>query len=156
MGSDTPRLLTADERLALISVKIERAKNPIPHFNALLPPSTPSKPYILIKKIDPSSGQVHYYLSRMEPIPSVISAATGDALQNLRSALDHLTNHLLLVRLGTPTTDEQLNFPISNGAKEHKAVLDGKVQRLRRDAIEALRSVDAYKGGKGHKFWVLN
>jgi len=149
-------LLTADERLALIKVKIERAKKHIIDLQVELVTFFRSNPYDIVPKNDVQSGEVRHYLARMEHIPLIITAITGDVIQNLRSALDHLAYQLLLVHRGVPGTDENIGFIVRNCPKEYKAALSRPVKRMRQDAIDSLLSVEAYKGGKGHQIWVLN
>lgn len=156
MASVTTQLLTADERLTLIQVKIERAKKHIDDLNAELRAFFAKHPYEVVSKKSSESGKLRYYLSRMAPVPLSLAVFTGDAIQNLRTALDHLAHHLLLVKLGAAATDEELNFPISNSAKDYESLIKRKVKRLRQDAIDALLSFQAYKGGKGEQIWVLN
>jgi hypothetical protein len=148
--------MTADERLALIQIKIERAKKHIIDLKGEIDAFLGTQPYGVVINIDSKTGKMSYQVSKITPTPRIIAAISGDAIQNLRTALDHLAWHLLLVCLGTTASDFRFHFPIANTANEYKSLIDRKVQRLRRDAIEAFRKIEAYQGGNGHQFWVLN
>lgn len=150
----TSSVLTADERIALVSIKVERAKKHISDLHREIGAFLDSKPYAVVKKID--AGKVLYIVAKVTETPSEISAIVGDAIQNLRSALDHLMIQLLLVKLETETTERELQFPVRDTADKYKSKLDGLEQSLRKDAIDALRNVQAHQGGNGHDIWVLH
>ena len=88
----------------------------------------------------------------------MIITIIGDAIQNLRSALDHFANQLMLVNLGVPESDRESEFPIRNTAGKYEATIRGMEKQgfLRKDAVDPLLRVQAYKGGDGHQLWVLN
>lgn len=147
--------MTADERLALIQVKIERAKKHINDLNSEVRTFHASKPYATAIKKDPQSGNLFHHLVKLDHVPISFATIAGDAIHNLRSSLDHLAQHLWLVN--NPASTKHFNFPIFNTAADYnKAIVGGKKERLRQDAIDALGKVEAYKGGKGNHIWVLN
>jgi hypothetical protein len=147
--------MTADERLALIQIKIERAKKHISDLNREVGAFYATKPYETGLKNDPQSGKLSHYLIKLDPIPINFATIAGDAIHNLRSTLDHLAQHLWLVN-NPSRPDAEFNFPICNSASKYKSVIDREEKSLRQDAIEAFRKVEAYKGGKGNHIWVLN
>jgi len=82
---------------------------------------------------------------------------TGDAIQNMRGALDHLAYQLFLVgSRGVQSDGHRVYFPISESAQKFDSSLLGKVNGMRPDAIARLRTIEPYKGGKGHQLWLLN
>ena len=147
--------MTADERLALLAIKVERAKKHFADLNSAVRVFFDSKPYKIGTKHDPDTRKLIYYMSAVEPVPPIIGAITGDILNNLGSALDHLARQLLIVG-GTHRPELEFYFPIRNKASDYKSAIKGIEKTLRQDAIEALRNVEAYKGGNGHNIWVLN
>ena len=148
-------LLTATERLGLIAVKIERAKKHIVDLEREIGAFLATNPYRVIEKID---AKITYEMSHVTPVPGSIVAISGDVIQNLRSALDHLANQLMFVRLGVPTSNRESEFPVRNTSREYKATLRRMVKTglLRGDAFDALLRIEAYKRGKGHDLWTLN
>jgi hypothetical protein len=81
----------------------------------------------------------------------------GDAVQNLRSALDHLAQQLYLVGTGgSAGYRDKTSFFIAPKASEYKRHVSGKVEGMRKDAIDALSALEPYNGGKGHDFWILH
>ena len=147
--------MTEDERLALLRIKLDRANQHFVDLQSAAIAFFDGKPYEIASKHDPHSRKLIYYMIRVDPVPLKISAIAGDTIQNLRSVLDHLARQLFLVAgIGNPETE--FNFPIFNKASDYETRMKGIAKTLRRDAIEALRSIEAYKGGKGHDIWVLN
>jgi hypothetical protein len=152
---------TAEERLAIVQSKVERAKKHIEHLNTEIGAFFASNPYEVGTKRDPQTRKLIYYVSRANPVPIAISAITGDVIQNLRTALDYLHQQLLMVGTNSavPSKGKDATFYIDgdpNQPKHYETSLPAKVQGLRQDAIDALLALEPYKGGKGHDLWVLN
>src|SRR5690348_13381383 len=89
--------MTSDERIALIQPKIERAKHHIVDLQRQIRAFLDSKPYQFAIQRDPQTSKLIYYAAHVEPVPLLFSSITGDAIQNLRSALDYLAYQLYLV-----------------------------------------------------------
>jgi len=153
-------MLTADERIALIWPKVERAKKHVLEFKGAIDAFRESKPQAIGTKRNPQTRQLIYYVSRAEPVPPSIAAIAGDVVQNLRTALDYLHQHLLMVGTGsdTPRKGKDATFYIDGdpNPNHYKTSAPAKVQGLRQDAIDALKRIEPYKGGKGHDLWILN
>jgi len=147
--------VTADERLALIRVKIERAEKHIVDLDGEIRTFLATKPYRVREDVDTKHV---YKISHVTEVPGPIVAIAGDVIQNLRSALDHLANQLMLVRLGVVASDQESHFPIGNTAGKYEANLRGmkKGRFLREDAFDVLLKVQAYPRGDGHQLWALN
>jgi hypothetical protein len=137
--------MTADERLALIRVKIERAKEHIGQLEAEIRSFFMTDPYKVGTKRDPQTRKLIYYLVSVREAPAKLSAITGDVIHNLRSALDHLAYHLVLVGGGSPS--KQTYFPISDSAAKYKTESIGKIKGMRPDAIKAINAIKPYRGG---------
>lgn len=152
--------MTANYRLRLICVKIERAHKHIAELEDFVLRSgvlhgktvrlnanaEARKPFL-------DFGSFNIY----EPdIPAII----GDAVHNLRSALDHLAYHLVMV--GTDKGEirtkpwEIIQFPITHSADSYKSDRTaGKVQGMERKAIEAIDALKPYKSGN-EPLWLLH
>jgi hypothetical protein len=151
---------TADERLSLIWPKIERAKQHVLHLNGAIDAFGKTNPYAVSTKRDPQTRKLVYYVSRVDPVPLQISAIAGDITNNLRTALDYLHQHLLMVGTGSnvPSKGKDASFYIDGhpDPNHYKTSAPGKVKGLRQDAIDALNRLEPYKRGKGNDFWILN
>jgi hypothetical protein len=72
----------------------------------------------------------------------------GDALQNLRSALDHLIYQAIFKQTNVWPTKRTIAFPIGKDSNElPPPKFGGKVDGLGKTGIEILESLKAYKGG---------
>jgi hypothetical protein len=139
--------MTADERLALIRVKIERAKQHILQLESDIRTFFDTRPYVVGTKQNPQTRQLIYDIVTVRETPKILASITGDALQNLWSALDHLAYQLVLVGTGKPGPFRHVYFPIDNDATKYEADKMRKVQGMRPAAIKAIDTVKPYKGG---------
>jgi len=97
-----------------------------------------------------------YYLGAVAPIPADVPLVTGDAIQNLRSALDHLAYRLVCVGTQSSGPFDRVYFPIGERAREFKARIRAIRKCLTPDAVKALTEIEAYPGGKGESLWHIH
>lgn len=142
-------MLTADERIVLIRIKIERAKKHIKELAADILATEYRN--VLLADIDPHSSERFVKLAipgRVARVPRFsadVLAGVGDIAHNLRTALDHLMCHLLLVARSRITTRD--TFPISEDVHRYETRKAGLIHRIRQEAIEAIDLLKPYKGG---------
>lgn len=149
--------MTADERLEAIQLKIGRAKAHTDELRSAISSFFATSPYKVAAKRDPQTRKLVYYVSSVCPTPVCFATVTGDIIQNLRSALDHLAYQLFVVGTnGSKAPGRHVSFLIAANAARYKSGLAGSVQGMRQDAINALSAVEPYNGGKGHQLWVLH
>src|SRR5918995_3001656 len=95
------------DRLAGVRLKIERARKHIRDLetetSAYL--NSSPHPYQLRAEDDPATGDEVYRVRVLFPIPESIPLIVGDAVHNLRSALDHLAWQLVESGGGEPGRD---------------------------------------------------
>jgi len=106
------------------------------------------KPYTIGVKINPQTREKIYYAERVSAIPTDVPLLAGDAIQNLRSALDYLA--CSLVRANGGTVSERTGFPIFKNvptSKLNKAAFAGKIEGMRNEAKDIIRATKPYKGG---------
>src|SRR6266404_6209390 len=124
-------MFTAEERLRLIHVKIERANKHISDLRTEIHAFLGSRPYEVGAKPDAKIPDkvVKYFISVQET-PVIISAVAGDALFNLRAALDHLAYQLGSVNGASDRILRLTCFPISDNAEKYKTEAPGKVRGM--------------------------
>jgi hypothetical protein len=150
-------VMTADERLALVRLKIERADKHIIDLQTSLNTFRAANPYEIGTKRNPETRQLDYYLVRIDPIPNTIRATVGDILNSLRSTLDHLAQQLYLAGSGASEYRDQTGFPLSPSANDFKPkFVAKKTEGMRQDAVDAIRALEPYAGGKGSDLWTLD
>jgi hypothetical protein len=145
----------AGERLNLIQSKIDQARKHITTLTGDIQTFFESKPYEVGTKRDPQTRRLIYYVLNLKQVPPSLATTTGDAIQNLRTALDHLAYQLYLVGSQQSGNGRHIQFPIGKDAGHYANLRNGTTTGMRPDAITMLDSLQPYKGGKGHKFWVL-
>jgi hypothetical protein len=148
--------MTADERLALIQFKIERARRHVAELNSAVGTFFESNPYKVGTKRDPQTRKLIYYVESVRATPISFSTITGDVIQNLRSALDHLALQLFLVGTNGASGGRHIYFPIAPGAAEYKSSVSRRIKGMRQDAVDVLNVIEPYKGGKGNELWVIH
>jgi hypothetical protein len=151
-------LLRADERIILIRIKIERAKKHLRDLAADV--LAAERATIVIRNDDTQSAKsaantVKFKFSQGLPSGDTIVnvprfsadvlAGAGDIAHNLRTALNHLMCHLLLVA-GSGVTKRDY-FPISDSLARYESRKTGIINRIRPEVIEALDRLKPYKGG---------
>jgi hypothetical protein len=139
-----------------ILAKLDRANKHISDLNSLWDACRVAHPNLLRIERDPQSGDVHYFVEDMTPIPIEISLIAGDSIQNLRTALDHLA-YAMVERAGGKV-NSQTSFPIFKSAADYADAKDGvtrKVSGLSSFAMQKLALHQPYKGGND-KLWILH
>jgi len=144
----------AEERLALILVKVERAKQHLSELEIARQRFLDTEPYAFASKRDPQTGDTAVYMTRVEAPPVEIGLIAGDVIHNLRSALDHLACQLVIAHGNTPT--KQTSFPIYDSVAKYHAHRIGKIKGASTSAIKAIDEIEPYQSGKGDLLWVLH
>jgi hypothetical protein len=134
----------ASNRTNGIQIKIERANKHIGDLDAAISDFLGTDFYALGTKHKPEIGQVAYYVTRADPLPDDIPAILGDAIHNLRSALDHLAWQLVEVCGGQPGSATK--FPITKTRQQYDSAFgEREITQLRPTMVELLRSVQPYR-----------
>jgi hypothetical protein len=139
--------LTADDRLILIRVKIERAKKHLRNLEAELSAYGTQRFSAVTSDRDPKTGVViRNPLRGWKKMPFDALAAAGDVIQNLRTALDYLAQQLVWAGSGEEPT-RFVQFPIAKDATAYEADKPKRVQGMCPKAIKAIDALKPYKGG---------
>src|SRR6266545_1845390 len=151
--------MTADERLALIRRKIERAETHFKNLEVVKNRFIEGKPYTVGSEPDSKAG--HEGLHRFFPtslgeIDPDIALIAGDIIHNLRSALDHLAVHLVDVESHPTVVSDKTMFPIFKGTQIDEPSFARQVQGMRDSAKNRIRTLEPYKDGKGRNLWAIH
>jgi hypothetical protein len=103
------------EPLDSLVLKVERAKKHILELEAEYTSYRKDRRYRIDFRTDPKTRSRIYYVADAKPIPKTFSPILGDALNNLRSCLDHAV--YAMVQLGHPKAVKasDIYFPIVSG-----------------------------------------
>jgi len=140
----------------MLLAKLERAKKHIVDLEPEWRSFCASGGYSISFKDDVDKRERSYYLAVAQDIPPIISLIAGDAIQNLRSSLDHLAHHLVAIGTGQTGPFTRVYFPICESATEYKTESPRKIKGMRQDAIDAIDAIEPYRGGAGHTLWQLH
>lgn len=132
-------------------LKIERAKEHIKELHRLAQLFGDTHPHVVNIQTDVDTGNDVLSISPAEPLPDELLLILGDAIHNLRSALDHAWCDMCLVV--TPYT----KFPV----RETRDGVEAAVNGLKENACEEVKRfivdiVQPYKGGKGEMILSLH
>lgn len=142
-------------RLEGLRIKTDRANQHIAELDAAIRLFLDSSPYEVSPNHNYQTREMEWYLTKADPIPPSISAIAGDAIQNLRSALDHLAWQLVLANRGIPKI-RVTGFPITKSSQEHaSAKCRRKIEGMRQAAIDAIDALKPYDGGN-ETLWRLH
>jgi len=117
-------------------------------------------PYVVTVDKEAQPGNIVYIYAGCvsqgtdNPFPVAVHGHVGDALYNLRSALEHLAWQLVLANGETPGTGT--GFPILDlSAKDSDSLFNRKVRGMRNETVEAIARLKPYKGAN-NLLWLLH
>lgn len=139
----------------LIRFKVKRANEHIEQLKTGIIAFKATDPYKISAKRDPQTRKLIYYLVDAQSVPVEIACIAGDALHDLRCALDHLAYRLFRIGAGDAADAKHVYFPIFDDAAKYQAGVNGKVHGMRQDAIDAINATKPYKGGND-TLWKLH
>ena len=143
------------DSLASVRFKIERAKHHVQELDRAIVEFRETGPYEIGTKKYPETGYIIHYAVRVDDPPMEIAGLAGEAIHQLRSALDHLAVRLVLATTPGMST-KHVYFPISDTPKTGVLAADACVKGMGQDAIDAIDRIEPHKGGAGHDLWLLH
>ena len=134
---------TTDEPFFGPKLKAERANCHISDLNETLAAFFQGHPYKLVAK--PDAQCISFVIRVKKDIPHDLPTIIGDAVHNLRSALDLLACDL--VRLNGGSTNS-VYFPFADSGDDLEALIKKrKIDRASAEVVEIIRALKPYKGG---------
>ena len=133
--------MTAKSRSDGIRLKVKRTKKHIGDLDSAMRTFIEGNPYTLAAKPHPVAEIQHatLYVSDVKSVPDDISPIIGDAVHNLRTALDYLMWQLVEAGGGAP--DKSVYFPIAETAKQYQSAIGNpEIQKIAHDARPATRA----------------
>jgi hypothetical protein len=144
-------MLTADERLIPVRVKVKRAKKHVADLEKAAEEYRDAYTHVVV-------GDVGNGPRKLPIIHFDMLAIAGDALHNLRSALDHVVYNLALVANPNVSgeTLRTVAFPIGKSLEEYKSLRSRKLRGVIEErAAQFIDSLRPYKGG-ADSLWRLH
>ena len=112
-----------------------------------------SNPYARVVELDVDGATQLHKIKLTQPFPEDISDIASDALDNLRSVLDHAAYGAAVA--GGKTTPEYAYFPFSNSAENLANRAKGLCKDIPSDVTALFCRLKPYKGGN-NALWALN
>jgi hypothetical protein len=130
-----------------VELKINRAEQHIRDVQTAHTLFLNSHPYTIAVRHHPQTGQPIYYLAEARDVPAELPLISGDALHNLRSALDYLA--CTLVRGNGEIPNRNTGFPVLQKAplSPKDELFARKVKGMKQAVIDAIWDIGSYKGG---------
>jgi hypothetical protein len=134
-------------------LKIKRAKKHIDDLDAVRIAFLGKDLYHGVPKFNPVENQTVFTVEELPEIPPDVASILGDAVHNLRTALDYLACEL--VRSTGKEPGSSLYFPISDDDETYKAESPGKTKGIPGDAKKIIDSMHPYGGGN-NTLWAIH
>ena len=148
--------MSASDGLRSIRAKIERADHHITELEQQFTAFCETDSYGTSFQQDAQTGEKVFRVKIRSEIPHDFSCIIGDAVHNLRSALDHLIWQLAVVSKANP--GRQHEFPIRKTRSEYKAKLSRVVQGFPPGAVKLIREAKPYKrrSRRDNHLWLIH
>ena len=128
-------------------IKIYRAKQHLKELQDIINEFFASNPYKIDTKRDSHTRRLVYYLTDVKDVPPEISLISGDIIQNLRSALDHLAYELFIKETKGKLSGKHIYFPIEKNLETYQKEKGRKTKGISTADIEHIDDSKPYKGG---------
>jgi hypothetical protein len=126
-----------------LTAKLERAKEHIFNLRTFWGDFVNNDTYPIRFDETPDGFYRMYYLENVAAIPADVPTIAGDAIQNLRSSLDHLAYRLVCVGTKSAGPFSRVYFPIGQTPKEFKTRIRAIQKCLTPNAEKALLEIEA-------------
>ena len=126
--------------------KIVRAEHHIGDLEVQFAAFVAERPHRFSIQIDPATGHLAIGVRFVKGLPDHFAAIIGDAIHNLRTALDHAVWELVGIDHGTQ--DRYLQFPTGDTRASFEATCNG-IKTPSQWVKNALFATEAFVGGKG-------
>lgn len=135
------------DRVSRIRSKLEWAERHLLALHAEIKAAFPREAFEIERERDPMTNRVIHRVTKIPKIPPAIPAMSGDVLQNLRSALDHLAYQLFRHHSGEKASARHICFPIFDDESNYLSQRGKKLEGIHPHSIAAIDQVKPYKGG---------
>lgn len=125
-------------------LKIQRANHHVHDIEREILAFVSSEPYLVIGEIESKTGDEVYRAKIRKEIPSMWGVIIGDAIHNMRAALDIVATAIVVANSGN---GDNVYFPFGNTPQHFETQLAEKVKGAPQVAIDLIRRFKPYKGG---------
>jgi hypothetical protein len=142
------------ERLQGPREKVARAKEHVNDLNTKIAEFLASNPYAVVREVETETGDHVWRIKVREQPPQRLATIAGDAVHNLRSALDLLVGQLVEANGNTPGKGTM--FPIGGSQTEYESARGQRyIKGVSGAAQKAIDALKPYEGGN-EALWRLH
>jgi len=134
-------------------LKHKRAQRHIDDVAQIFTDFANANPHRLSKQADPQTGSMSVRIKFGEDIPDEIALSIGDAIHNLRSALDHMTWEL--VGRDNGTQNRYLKLPTGDNRRNFESSCQGMVTPTQA-VKDIFKGLEVFPGGDGQEIYNLH
>ena len=138
------------------ALKIERAEKHIRELHRELTAYQSTFPYDITVEHDANTGYESLCVVPFESVPERLMCIAGDAIHNLRTALDYAASDIEFSTTGQ--RGEHTGFPVRNTRKGVEDAINGGFKHKAPAGVcdFVLNVIQPYLGGNGHPIWQLH
>jgi len=133
--------------------RIARAKKHITHIKTRMRKFLKPKPYTGVVEPDGETGYNVHKVKLLKPIPEIITDLAYEAIEALRSSLDHAV-YAIADACGSKRPD-LVHFPIADTPSDFENILKGRIKDFPPEILDIFRGCKPYKG-ENDLVWALN
>lgn len=130
--------------LSAAHLKMERARKHICDFDSEKAVFLSSNLYLCIPQFDPESRRTRFVLGPLPSLPRNFALVAGDAIHNLRVALDYVANEMVRSSGGS---DKNVYFPIFDDEQKYKTESASRTKGIAADFKSSIDRLRPYRGG---------
>ena len=134
------------------TLKIERANQHISDLDTAFKAFAGGHKYEIVVHGNVKRGELFFEIIRLDDLPEGLGPVLGDAIHNLRSALDHAMWQLIGLEQGT--RNRQLKFPTGDTKGKFEAACKG-IMTPEQSTNPFLKSLEIYPSGAGELIYWL-
>ncbi|WP_423069014.1 hypothetical protein [Devosia sp. CN2-171] len=150
----TSAVITPETLLYGPTLKLERAYHHINDMAAQSDAFLAQKPFVLWERHERKANRKTLFVKQDKPIPRVFPLIVGDAVHNLRAALDHTLFMMAKDRSPKPSKI-QFPFPRDDAPGTlRNAIKEGQVEFAGKKVVEAIESLGPNPSGNGGLYGV--
>jgi len=135
-------------------LKIKRANKHIDDLNSLWNTFASENSHFLIFQEQGNPPRKVLKPVARKPLPFDFNLIAGDAVHNLRTALDHIV--CTLIKQNNETINTSTGFPVHRSREVFETSFIGKIAGCPKDSFPFFEATKVYPGGEGDNIWKLN
>lgn len=147
-------MITPETLLYGPTLKLERAYHHISDLATQSDAFLAQKPFVLWERHERKASRKTLFVKQSKPIPPVFPLIVGDAIHNLRAALDHTLFMMAKDRSPKPT---RIQFPFAKDDASgtlRNSIKEGQVEFAGNKVVEAIEALGPHPSGNGGLYGV--